>query len=562
MSEIIDIPHNLPTGEDNLWDSPIEAKSSTPSFFRKWGSLIVLSLALAIIVIDNTLLNVSFATIIRELHTDILSMQWVITAYALVLAAFTITGGRLGDIFGRKKMFMLGAIIFAIGSTIASFANNVSMLIWGEAIIEGIGAVLMLPATSSLLVTNFRGRDRAIAFGVWGGIAAASSAIGPILGGYLTTYYSWRWGFRINILVVLVLLTLSFLIKESRDERARGKIDEVGILLSSYGLFALVFGIIESSQYGFYKAKEVFTFMGHSFPLDNEISISVPAVVIGLLVLVAFAVWEWYIEGVGRTPLVSLKLFKNRQFTTGALTTGMTFMGFSGIIFCLPIFLQAVRKLDAFHTGLALLPMSLALLVASPASAFFGKHFRAKPLIQLGIIIDMIGFLVLYFSLNVDATAWSLSPGLVIFGIGTGIIVSQVNNVTLSAVSVEEAGEASGVNNTIRQLGQTLGTAIIGAVLLATLGTSLKKGIEESRVIEERSKPAIAAIVSKETSQIEFGAGATLPGNVPENLKKELSSIGERATVESNKQALLYGLLFAFWGLVISFLLPNSMKHT
>jgi MFS family permease len=171
--------------------------------FRKWGSLVVLSLALAIIVIDTTLLNVSLKTIINDLHTNIESMQWVITAYSLVLAAFTITGGRLGDLFGRKKMFMLGAVIFAIGSFLASISENVGTMIAGEAIIEGIGAALMMPATASILVANFKGKERGIAFGIWGGIAAASSAIGPILGGWLTTNYSWLAGVSTYGLIIM-----------------------------------------------------------------------------------------------------------------------------------------------------------------------------------------------------------------------------------------------------------------------------------------------------------------------------------------------------------------------
>src|SRR6266498_3561175 len=173
---------------------------------RKWASLVVLSLALAIIIIDTTLLNVSLSSIIRDLKTDIQSIQRVITAYSLTLAALTITGGRLGDLWGRRRMFVVGAIIFALGSLIASISQNVGTMIIGESIIEGIGAALMMPATSSLLVADFQGRDRAIAFGVWGGIAAAASAIGPIVGGFFATNYTWRWGFRIIILVAAILV--------------------------------------------------------------------------------------------------------------------------------------------------------------------------------------------------------------------------------------------------------------------------------------------------------------------------------------------------------------------
>ncbi len=219
----------------------------SPSPLKKWLPLLVLSLALAIVVLDTTILNVSLRTIIDDLHTTIQNIQWVITIYSLMLAAFTITGGRLGDIFGRRKMFVLGAIIFAIGSFITSISPNVIIMVIGEAIIEGIGAALMIPATASLLVSNYEGRDRGAAFGVWGGVSAAAAALGPVVGGWITQAYSWRWAFRINVGVAALLAIGSSAIKEARDTEEKPGIDWVGIVLSSLGLLSVVFGAIESS---------------------------------------------------------------------------------------------------------------------------------------------------------------------------------------------------------------------------------------------------------------------------------------------------------------------------
>src|SRR5258706_2987479 len=189
----------------NTPENKTEGKAEL-SRFQKIGTLVILSLALAIIIIDSSVLNVSISKLIQDLNTDIQSIQWVISSYSLVIAALTITGGRLGDLFGRKKMFMAGAVIFAIGSLISSLSPNIGTLLFGWSIIEGIGAALMMPATASLLVTTFKGRERAMAFGIWGGIAAAASAFGPIVGGYLTTYVSWHWAFRINVFIVILLL--------------------------------------------------------------------------------------------------------------------------------------------------------------------------------------------------------------------------------------------------------------------------------------------------------------------------------------------------------------------
>ena len=527
------------------------------AFFQKWGALLVLSLALAIVVIDTTLLNVSFSTIIKELHTNIQSMQWVITAYALMLSALTITGGRLGDIFGRKRMFIIGAVTFAVGSLLASFSTSVAMLIWGEAIIEGLGAALMLPATSSLLITCYEGRDRAIAFGVWGGVAGAASAIGPILGGYLTTNFSWRWGFRINVFVVILLVVTSFVIKESKSESKDTSLDDIGILLSSVGLLAIVFSIIESSQFGWWKAKQVFSLFNHQFPLYGGFSIVLPSLIYGIIVLVAFVIYEIIMEKRGGVPLVSMKLFRNSAFSIGVVMMAIIFLGQSGVIFSLPIFLQAVRNLDAFHTGLALLPLSISLLITSPLSALFNKYITPKHLIQIGLVINFIALCALYVALSPTSSVWALAPGLFLYGIGMGLIISQVTNMTLSSVSREEAGEASGVNNTFRQLGQTLGTAILGAVLLSTLTSNLVTGINANSTIPAAVKSNLGATLNAQISNVEFGTGAQLGSGISVSVQNEITSISHTATVAGNQKALLYAILFTFWGIIISFFIPK-----
>lgn len=537
-----------------------ESSRKTLSPRRKWGMLVVLSLALAIIILDTTILNVALSYIIRDLQTDIQKLQWVITAYSLTLAALTITGGRLGDLFGRKRMFIAGAVLFAAGSFIASISTNVGMLVAGEAIIEGIGAALMMPATASLLVVNFQGRERAIAFGIWGGIAGAAAALGPILGGYLATNYDWRWGFRINLFVVLALLIGSVLIPESRDTKEKKELDILGVLLSAVGMLSLVFGIIESSTYGWWKAKAVFTAFGQSFPMFLDLSIVPFCVVFGLIVLVIFALWELHREQLGHTPLVSMKIFKNAQFTAGVSTTAVMSLGQTGLIFALPVFLQSVRGFDAFQTGLALLPMSLALLVVAPLSAVLGKKISGKFLISLGLLINVGAYIVLHQTLGVNTTSTDLILGLALFGIGMGLVMSQINNLTLSAVPLHRAGEASGINNTLRQVGATLGSAVIGTVLIGALGSHLVDGVYASQVIPSEMKPKIAEAVQSQTSNVEFGGGAKVNGSLPQPIQEEMTRIGHEATVEANKQSLAYGAGFALLGFFVSLFLPSAKK--
>jgi EmrB/QacA subfamily drug resistance transporter len=537
----------------------MEPSSESPPLIspaRKWGGLIVLSLALAVIIIDTTLLNVSLSYIIKDLHTTLQQIQWVITAYSLMLAAFTITGGRLGDIYGRKNMFMLGAVFFAVGSFMASISHSFTGLLIGESIVEGIGAALMMPATSSLLVATFQGRERAIAFGVWGAIAAASSAVGPILGGYLTTNYTWRYGFRINIFVVIALLIGSVLIIDRRDQLKKVTLDIVGVILSSIGLLSVVFGVIESTTYGWWHAKETFITYGHALDFSG-LSVTTVAIAVGILFLDAFVAWELYRERKGLSPLVSMHLLENGSFTSGTITTGIVALGQMGILFTLPVFLQGVRGFTAFKTGLAFLPLSIAILIVSPTMAALSGRFAAKRLIQIGLILDVLSLFLLQSEMKITATALQLAPGLALFGAGMGMVMSQINNLTLSAVAIQEAGEASGITNTSRQLGSTLGAAIIGAVLLSAIPTNIDKGVRASTVLPDKMKTEISTSLKAQGSNIEFSQSPQSDSsNTPPAVTEEITRIVNVATTNSNRSAILFSVIFALLGLIASTKLP------
>ena len=546
------VPLNEQPEEPKTMPKPINERHG----FDKWGSLLVLSLALAIIVIDTTILNVAFSTILKDLHTTIESMQWVITAYALMLAAFTITGGRLGDIFGRKKMFVTGAIIFAIGSLISSLSHNVTTLILGEAIIEGIGAALMLPATSSLLVTNYEGKDRAIAFGVWGGIAGASAALGPLLGGYLTTNYSWRWGFRVNIVVVLLLLAGSYLIHETVQAVKKTTLDIGGVILSASGLFSIVFGIIKASDFGWIDSKQPFHLFGHVINL-GQFSPTPIFIILGIIIMTGFYFWELRVTRTGGVPLINMDVFKNKTFVAGISTLGLMTLGMTGIFFTLPVFLQSVRGFSALHTGVALLPMPLMLLVGSPFAVYLSHKFQPKYLIATGILISSLAALWLRSVINVNLEIPQLIAPLGLYGFGLGLGLSQINNITLSAVPNSEAGEASGISNTMRQLGSTLGSAIIGAVLISVLTLNLHTGIQSSTVIPDQARNGIDKAAAAQVNAIEFGSSVSLGPNASQSVKSEIVKIANQATTTATKTTLLYTAGFAFLAFLGSFTLPR-----
>lgn len=536
----------------------MEEKTLQKTGFKKWLPLAILSLGFTIIILDTTILNVSLRTIINDLHTDIQSIQWVITAYSLMLAAFTVTGGRLGDLFGRKRMFMLGAVIFAIGSFIASISPSVGVLIAGEAIIEGIGAALMMPATMSLIVSNYKGRDRQISFGVWGAIAGGAAALGPVIGGWLTTYASWRWAFRINVGIAVILLIGSLFIAEAQDKEEKPSLDIVGVILSATGLLSVVFGFIKASEYGWITMKETITFLGITFT-QGGISLVPIATLLGIILLTMFTFWENHIARQGKTPLVSLKLFKNPQFTVAVAISSILALGQSGLSFSIPVFLQAVKHLNALNTGIVMLPMTLTLLIAAPSSAIISKYLSPKRIIQIGLIISALGFLVMRAGIQVDASQWSLTPGFILFGIGMGFMMSQLSNIAMSAVSVQEAGEVSGVNSTFRTVGQTLGSAVIGAILISTLSTNLVNGVNTSTIIPNTQKSVISQAVSKQTSNIEFGSGVSITNaKMPTVISNEISHISQQATVDATHTTLLIGAGFILLALLMSTKLPGG----
>lgn len=524
-------------------------------FPKKWIPLIVLSSALMIIIIDTTVLNVSIRSMIEDLDTNVQGIQWVIAAYSLTLAALTVTGGRLGDLFGRKRMFRYGAVLFGIGSVVTSFAPNIAWVIFGNALIEGVGAAMMMPATASLLISHYKGRDRALAFAIWGAVASVAASLGPIIGGWLTTYYSWRWAFRINIFVVAALLLGAKFLKEAHDRTEKIELDFVGVLLSSLGLVSLVYGLIESSTYGWFLAKKPFEIAGQSV-LPFGLSITPVALALGIGLLAGFVMHEKRHEAAGHTPLVSLGLFKNKQFISGSLTTSMLAMGQTGMIFALPIFFQSVLGLDALHTGFGLVPTSVGIMIGAPLGLKLTKWMTPKRVIQLGFVISFTGAIYLWQALGVDSTTWDLAPGQLIYGLGTGFGFSQLGNLTLSAVSVEQAGEASGVNNTIRQLGASFGSAVVGALLIATLMSSVVTRVAGNPNIPVEAKPAITQAVQAAGSNVEF-AGNAGGSDLPDNLAAEVTRNVHEATVDGNRVAMAMTAGFIVLALCVSNLMPN-----
>lgn len=526
--------------------------------FRKWLPLAVIVLALFIIVIDTTIINVSIRAIIGDLKTNLKAVQWVITGYSLVLAALTITGGRFGDIFGRRRMFRIGALIFGTGSVLASQSSSQPQLFMSVALIEATGAAMMLPSTAALILNEYRGKDRAIAFGMFGAVAGAAATIGPLLGGYLTTNYSWRWNYLINPIVVVVLLGGSIILRESR-EKIPHRPDALSVLLSALGLGSIVYGIIESSTYGWIQAKAPYEIFSHTYALGGT-SISIIALYVGFVLLLGFLWRQERLQLKGRVPLVSLAIFKNKQFMSGTIVTAIVAMTQFGFIFILPVFLQGVLGKDAFHSGLALLPFSLSVMVAGPLSGVLIGKFNVAPklMIMIGLVTQVIGAFVLRSEFSDTATAGSIILGQSIFAVGFGLSFSQLANLTLSAVSVQQAGEASGLNNTFRQVGASLGQSLIGAILISALITQLNTDVASSTVLTPSVKPVVATDVVAAAQSL--GTGSQPDKTSSPEITNEIVKIKNDSIIKGVRTAMIITIGVSILALLVSTQLPWRSK--
>jgi EmrB/QacA subfamily drug resistance transporter len=505
---------------------------------RRWLALVILSSALFIIVLDNTIVNVAVPTIIRELHTDVSSMQWVISGYALVFASLLISFGRIGDVIGRRRMFFIGAGLFAVGSLIASEAHSWSQLFVGEAIIEGVGAAAMLPATLAIISATFQGRERGSAFAVWGAVAGGAGALGPWIGGILTSDYSWRWAFRINVVIApLAALAAYFVVRESRDERARG-IDPAGVALVTAGLFALVFGIIEASRYGWWEAITGTDLLGLS---------PVPwSLLAAAVLLTLFVVFE-----VGRAerelPVVfDFRDLVHRGFRYGLINTTVLAMGEFGAFFVLPIFMQAGLHLSAIRAGTWLLPAGISAFVGGGIGGALSRRFGPKYVITVGLLLEAAGIFGYVLAFGPDTTFWSLMPALMLHGVGIGFATSQLTNVVLSDIPPQKAGSASGAAGMVRQVGTALGIALIGAIFLSQARSNIADALEKKHVPEAQR----LAIIDKVSEGI--GGGADTKG-----ADASMGQVVSSGVEDASQPAVAFAGFVVLLGALLSTLVPN-----
>jgi EmrB/QacA subfamily drug resistance transporter len=530
----------------------------------------MLSLGVAMIIVDATIVNVAVPSIARDLALSGTGTEWVNTIYALVFAAFLVTMGRLGDRLGRRKMYLAGLGLFLFASVLAGFAPSGEALI-GARLLQGLGGAAILPATQSILNSSFRGRDRAIAFGIWGSIIGGVAALGPLIGGWLTTYLSWRWAFYVNIPWGLLAIAGTLLwVDESCDENAKAGFDPFGFAFITLGLSAVVFGLIEGYTYGWTSPSQQFALFGVSWPLET-ISIVPFAIALGIVCLIAFAVVEIRREKAGKFFLFDFGLWKYPAFRYGNLAGSIVSLGEFGLLFALPLFLQAVIGLSAFQVGLTVLALAIGSFFAAPAAAGLANRYGPRRVVTLGMALEAIGIFVTTALLSRDLNVLVLVPPLFVYGLGVGFATAQLTSVVLSDVPLEVSGLASGTNSMLRQVGSALGIAILGSVLFVSLGVGTHDRLADVPGIPPVAQDAVRKAIEGSAGQalIGFRSGEIDPalaekygGQVDSaslaQLGRTVAAPIEDAFVDAAHAAGYVATAFVLLGLVFSLLLPKK----
>jgi MFS family permease len=458
------------------------AAAPATSAAAKSTTIVLLTLAAGqfLMTLDTSVMNVSIATVADDVHTTVTGIQGAITAYTLVMASLMIVGAKIGAIIGRKRAFAIGCIIYGCGSFTTSIAPNLPVLLFGWSFLEGVGAALILPAIVALVAGNFPVARRPAAYGMVAAAGAIAVAVGPLIGGVFTTYFSWRWVFAGEVLIVIAILILTRRIADAPPE-TKPKLDFVGAVLSASGLALLVFGVLRSSEWGWIKPKPGATSWWGLSP-------TIWLVLGGFVVLFAFLQWAAWREKHGKEPLVRPAMLRNKQLRGGLIMFFFQYLAQAGLFFVVPLYLSVALGLSALATGVRLTPLSITLLAAAIGIPRLRPNANPRRIVQLGLVALLLGTVVLMGALDTNSGPEIVLLPMLLIGLGVGALASQLGAVTVSAVPDDQAPEVGGIQNTATNLGASMGTALAGALLIAATTGAFLTNVQSSDAIPNRVK--------------------------------------------------------------------------
>ena len=475
-----------------------------------WLVLLVLCTGFFMILLDTTIVNVAIPAMSSGLNTTLDQILWVLNAYILVYAVLLITAGRLGDLYGQRNLFAIGLAVFTIASALCGVSQNATELIAAR-VLQGVGGALLTPQTLAILTSIFPPERRGAAFGIWGGVAGLATVTGPTLGGAIVTYIGWQWIFFVNVPIGILAFIAAFLIIPDLRPGRRHGWDLVGVVLATAGLFAILFGLIEGQRY--------------SWGEISNYSVTIPEVIAaGVVLLVLFVIWERF----QAEPLVPLSLFEERNFAVANWIAAAIAFGMMSLFFPIVIYLQSVRGFSALTSGLTLAPMSVTSMLVAPFAGRMADRIGGKYILMTGISVFTIGFGTLIYVAGPDSTWINFLVPAIVAGAGMGMTFAPMTTVAMRNISPRMAGAASGVLNTTRQIGQAIGSAVVGAILQNQLATTLhNQAVSHASALPPAFRAQfIAAFSSVASNGFEIGAGQTgakLPANLPPAVAHQLS---------------------------------------
>ncbi len=446
----------------------------------KWTVIIILCLAQFVMVLDSTVMNVSLTTVASDLHTTISGMQAAITFYTLTMAALMLTGGKMGDIWGRRRAFKIGAVVYGVGSLITGLSPSLPVLLLGWSFIEGLGAVLVIPAIAALAAVNYKGKDRVMAFALIGGVSGAAAAAGPLIGGFVTTYLSWRYVFIAETVIMAGVLLVTNRIADEKSTNKQ-KIDIPSVILSATGMGVLVFGVLQSKVWGWVRPLSAPVVNGHAIK-PFGISIVAYLILAGIIVLWLFYTRQSDREKRNKPVLLKVSLLSIKELRSGLSVLMSQYLIIASIFFVIPVYLQIVLGYDALKTGMKILPLSVGLILASMIGTKLVTRYSQRRVVRIGQVALIAGNLLLMAAINPQLRGWLFGAGMLVVGLGLGLLASQLGNINMSAVGKENSAEGGGLQGTFQNLGSSFGTALVGSIFIAFLTSGFVANINRSNL--------------------------------------------------------------------------------
>lgn len=518
---------------------------------KKWAALAVLALGLSMVVLDGTIVAVSLPVIIDDLGLNFTQAQWITSIYAVILAALLITSGRIGDRFGRRRVFAVGVLVFLAGSVLAASATAAWPLILGR-IVQGIGAAGVMPGTLATMNALFRGRDRVIAFAVWGSVISGVAALGPLLGGWLTTNYTWPWIFLVNLpLGAVVLIGLLLFVPETRMDKAAVGLDVDGFLLSAVGFALLVFALIEGQTYGWWRPLREFPLAGFTWSDTAPISPIPVFLALGVLALVLFIRWEQHRNLIGRSALLDPHLFRIPSFLWGNITAFAVALGEFGLLFVLPLFMVNVLGLSTLGAGYVLAAMAVGAFLAAGVAEGLVRKVGAVRVVQIGLAFEAVAIALAAIFVTPHISAWWLAIFLVGYGLGLGMASAQLTGTVLADVPPENSGQGSATQSTVRQLGSAFGIAIIGAMLSVALSDDLPRRLQEVPDLQAGAAETLSTATRD-------SAGGAIAGLREHDGASVVIDALERGFTDATRTTLLAAAIFLMFGLAAATKIPHK----